>query len=137
MIEVKGADKDDHGSDVVWAAAPTKVPDDQLSKWSSSAQPSGPGHIIYVQGPCPGCGLPTSGLLAIGISGPPEGEAAPKGEGKVAASRAERGGVEAPPRQRPLPWRVPVTCNCGYSHGKEGATGCGRMWFVVCSEVEE
>jgi hypothetical protein len=128
MSEVKvgvsagpGADKDDHGSDVVWAAAPTKVPDDLLTKWSSSADPSGPGHVIHVQGPCPECELATSGLLAVEISGPVEPG--------VVRGKEER--MTTVPRS----WRVPVTCNCGYSHGKEGATGCGRMWFVVCAEA--
>jgi hypothetical protein len=33
--------------------------------------------------------------------------------------------------------KVPVDCNCGYKHGHDGASGCGRSWVVTCRVIVE
>jgi hypothetical protein len=32
---------------------------------------------------------------------------------------------------------IVAACHCGYSHGQDGATSCGRTWSVIVDPVDQ
>jgi hypothetical protein len=66
-------------------------------------------YVTTASGPCPRCRGPASNSREWGSGPVPE----------IYKLEAK-------------PIDVHLTCNCRNPHNKEGATGCGREWIVVC-----
>ena len=77
-----------------------------LAGWSWDSVPMG-GLVRYrASGPCPACHADCSGERSDG------------------PNPLERELVDSV-------FEVVVRCACGSSHGRDGATGCGRVWTVI------
>lgn len=83
-----------------------------LSSWSWWVDDAGEVDVLYAEGPCPSCGVVVQGWTANTHDPIP-----------VPGAR------EVAPPTREI--EIPVRCNCGYPHGEEKATGCGRYWGIV------
>ena len=87
-----------------------------ITQWSWDLKTTG-GIVSYVAtGPCPAC------------------HARCEGWGEDASNPIERNvrGPDTPDRTAIGDrFEVAVTCQCGTSHGRDGATGCGRRWTIT------
>jgi hypothetical protein len=89
-----------------------------LDKWIVWVDDAGKVDVVYAKGPCPSCGVVVQGWTAHTFdpipSGPPVKGLDEEGE-KITTV---------------IEFEIPVRCNCGYPHGEEKATGCGRYWGI-------
>ena len=101
-----------------------KVPYAEVIVSSSAIDPSSwrywtvkPKDVVhhYTAGSCPVCRGRAEGHLAAATA-PIE---------TATITRA------AKPVSGQPPIEILVTCNCGYGHGHEEATGCGRRWTII------
>jgi uncharacterized phage protein gp47/JayE len=76
----------------------------------------------YAKGPCPACAAQVQGH-ATDTQNPVEGQ----GPDKDASAMPEK----------PLgdTIEIPVQCHCGFEHGKQDATGCGRSWSLIITRA--
>ena len=105
-----GHDEDIAYGDVVVAGAAVDL--DASECWTLR---DGDVTHYYAKGPCPGCRAASQGHIED-ASAPIE-----------SLGRRE----DQPPRPSE-PVEVPLRCTCGSSHARDGATGCGRRWSIVC-----
>lgn len=102
-----------HDLTVVFADEVASGDQVHVAEWVWWSQSSGTVTSYFAKGPCPGCSARVQGR-GDDIAHPVEGQG---------ATVVERpAGVET--------FDVAVVCRCGASHGKDGATGCGRRWSI-------
>lgn len=75
----------------------------------------------YAKGPCPRCRATCQGHL-------PDASAPIEALGP--------GHDALPPGPPPESVEIPVSCTCGFDHGRNDATGCGRRWSIICPRQE-
>ena len=87
-----------------------------LQQWTWANRTTGRIVSYVATGPCPAC----------------HGRC--EGWGDDASNPIEKK-FRGPDTPDPTPSRgrfeVAVTCRCGASHGRDGATGCGRRWTII------
>jgi hypothetical protein len=89
-----------------------------VKRWESWSYTDAGRQDYYAKGPCPTCFAEVQGHAAD-IWEPLEGQGAGK---RDAASGKNVPGDTI---------EIAVRCQCGFEHGKQGATGCGRAWSVI------
>jgi hypothetical protein len=89
-----------------------------LDKWIVWVDVAGEVDVVYAKGPCPSCGVVVQGWTARTYDPIRSGLA-----GEVRDVGGETITME-------IEFEIPVRCNCGYPHGEEKATGCGRYWAI-------
>jgi hypothetical protein len=113
-----------HDLSVPYADIVVPGPDIDVTRWESwSYTDADSGRKdYYAKGPCPACFAETQGHAAD-IQEPVE-----------AQSRRRRGAAsgKAAPGDT---IEIPVRCLCGFGHGKQDATGCGRGWSVIVTRT--
>lgn len=105
------------GHDTAVAFANTVVTGEaiDIAAWDCQVHHDGDIASYYARGPCPACHADTQGHI------------------DDAALPIESLGPEAWPRGMPSESvEIPVRCTCGHDHGRQGATGCGRRWSILC-----
>jgi hypothetical protein len=107
-----------HDTVLAWANdSSASVPQEELKDWSCRTHHTDDGHWRqFAKGPCPACHATVEGYTT-------------DEKQEVPSSLDE---VEAEPTVELPLVKVPVECNCGFDHGHEKATGCGRSWALIC-----
>jgi hypothetical protein len=90
-----------------------------LDAWECWAVATGGVVHYYAKGPCPACGAASQGHVA-----------------DATAPVESLGEAAEPPALATGPVEVPVRCTCGATHGRDGATSCGRRWSIICPRGE-
>ncbi|MEI2775264.1 MAG: hypothetical protein V9G19_04690 [Tetrasphaera sp.] len=114
--DTKDSDTEAHDIKVTYEEEVVDLPDDLAVKWDSWRVTEGPVVDYYAKGPCPGCGADAQGVGKDRLA-PIERQGNPA---LVPEKAARKSAIE-----------VAVSCRCGYAHGQDGATGCGRRWSVL------
>jgi hypothetical protein len=89
-----------------------------VKRWESWSYTDARRQDYYAKGPCPACFAEAQGHAAD-IWEPLEGQ----GRGRRDATS-----------EKNVPGNtieIAVRCQCGFEHGKQDATGCGRAWSVI------
>ena len=104
-----------HDTSVPYAYEIVPAASIDIARWESwSYSDTGREHY-FAKGPCPACFAAAQGHTAD-TSEPAEGLGPNEGPEKVTPSDE----IE-----------IPVRCQCGFGHGRQDTTGCGRAWSVV------
>lgn len=111
-------DRDGHNKRLAYADVVLGEEDVDLSGWQCWHERDGAVVHYYAAGRCPGCRAEAQGRKDTAPK--PIESLGPEGVGRPAT----RAIIE-----------IPVRCTCGSSHGRDGATGCGRRWSIVCSRA--
>jgi len=93
----------------------------EIACWESWSYPDADREDYYAKGPCPACFAEAQGHAAD-ISKPLEGQG--PGQRDTGETAAPSASIE-----------IPVRCQCGFGHGKQDATGCGRAWSVIVTQT--
>lgn len=93
-----------------------------VARWESWSHADAGREHYYAKGPCPACSAEAQGHAAdapepLEGQGPGQRNAHP---GKIASS---------------VTIEIPVRCRCGFGHGKQDASGCGRAWSVIVTRT--
>lgn len=93
-----------------------------VARWESWSYADAGREDYYAKGPCPTCLAQAQGHAAD-VPEPLEGQGPGQrdaGTEKIAPS---------------VTIEIPVRCQCGFGHGKQDATGCGRTWSVIVTRT--
>lgn len=93
-----------------------------VTRWESWSHTDAGREDYYAKGPCPACFAGAQGHAAD-VWEPLEGQG---GGQRDAAS-----GKSVPGETIEIAFR----CQCGFGHGKQDATGCGRAWSVIVTRT--
>jgi hypothetical protein len=105
----------EHDTGVKWADVTLELTEQQLDEWDCWKEPVDVNYWIqYAKGPCPECKATAQGYTT--------NREGPIDEALIVTDEAEA----------VVGIKVPVSCSCGYAHGNEKATDCGRDWVVTC-----
>jgi hypothetical protein len=107
-----------HDLNVFYAEEVVPGPDIDVTRWQSWSYTDAGLEHYYVKGPCPACFAESQGHAAD-IPEPLEGQGT-----DVQDADSEK-------LARSAQIEVPVQCQCGFGHGKQDATSCGRSWSLV------
>ncbi len=89
-----------------------------VTRWESWSYTDVGREDYYAKGPCPKCSAEAQGHAADVLE-PTEGQ----GRGQRDAASGENAPSDM--------IEIPVRCQCGFGHGKQDATGCGRAWSII------
>jgi hypothetical protein len=122
MTDAQGESRQQHDISVSYAdeVITGEIIDDAL--WESWSYADAGREHYYAKGPCPTCFAEAQGHAAdtwAPLEGQGPGEPGADSE-KIAPSAT----IE-----------IPVRCQCGFGHGKQDATGCGRAWSVIVARA--
>lgn len=107
-----------HNLSVLYAEDVVPGPAIDIARWESWSYTDAGREHYYAKGPCPACFAEAQGHTAD-VRQPIEEQ----GAGQRDAD-AETAALSAT-------IEIPVKCQCGFGHGKQDATGCGRAWSVI------
>lgn len=107
-----------HDLSVPYADEVVPGPSIDVARWESWSYTDAGYEQYYAKGPCPACFAESPGHAAD-IRKPLEGQGADEQDvdsGKLAPS---------------VQMEIPVRCQCGFGHGNQEASGCGRAWSLI------
>jgi hypothetical protein len=110
-----------HDTSVPYADEVVPGPSIDVARWESWSYADAGREHYYAKGPCPACFAEAQGHAAD-IPEPLEGQG--RGQRDVGETAAPSITIE-----------IPVRCQCGFGHGKQDATGCGRAWSVIVTRT--
>jgi hypothetical protein len=93
-----------------------------IARWKSWSYTDADREDYYAKGPCPACLAEAQGHAAD-VREPVEGQG-PSQRDAASGKTAPGDTIE-----------IPVRCQCGFGHGKQDATGCGRAWSVIVTRT--
>jgi hypothetical protein len=111
-----------HDSAIAYADTVVPGASINVASWESWSYTDGGITHYYAKGPCPGCSAEAQGHYAD-IEKPVEGQGADRDAPDV---------LEGPLDDT---IEIPVQCHCGFAHGTQNATSCGRSWSVIITRA--
>ena len=93
-----------------------------VARWESWSYTDAGRDHYYAKGPCPACFAEAQGHAAD-IRKPLEGLGT--GQRHADPGKAAQGDTI----------EIPVRCQCGFGHGRQDTTGCGRAWSVIVTRT--
>jgi hypothetical protein len=118
MTNAQSASPQKHDLSVPYADEVVPGASIDVARWESWSHTDVGRQDFYAKGPCPACFAEAQGHAAD-MPKPLEGQGI--GQHEADSERV------APS----VTIEIPVRCQCGFGHGRQDATGCGRAWSLI------
>jgi hypothetical protein len=122
MANEQAAAPQQHDLSVPYADVVVPGSDIDIMRWESWSYTHADRKDYYAKGPCPACFAEAQGHAAD-IQEPVEAQG--RRQRDAALGKAVLGDTI----------EIPVRCQCGFGHGKQDATNCGRAWSLIVTRT--